>query len=78
MKSCIERKNILFLTDTTTEWKQSLSKEKSVLAIKHPKQLGNTRNLQKCGDPEQSKANVQEQSEKTPSLEWDFFSGYVI
>lgn len=72
MKFCIKRKNILFLTDTTTEWKQSLSKKKSILAIKHPNQLGNTRNLQKCGDAKQSKANV-EQSEKTPILEWDFF-----
>lgn len=69
MKFCIKRKNILFLTDTTTEWKQSLSKKKSILAIKHPNQLGNTRNLQKFGDAEQSKANVQEQSEKMPILD---------
>lgn len=78
MKSCTERKNILFLTDTTTEWKQSLSKKKSIHAIKHPNQLGNTQNLKKCGDAEQSKANVQEQSEKMPILEWDFLGGYVI
>lgn len=67
----------MFLTDTTTEWEQSLSKKKSILAVKPPNQLGNARNLQKSGDAKQSKANA-EQSEKAPISEWDFFSGYVI
>lgn len=77
MRFRIKRKNILFLTDTTTEWEQSLSKKKSILAIKPPDQLGNARNLQKSGDTKQSKANA-EQSEKAPISEWDFLSGYVI